>query len=874
MPGESKGSAGEIHELDLRQIMAAMHEACDVVRVVDPSTYAARTLADDGSFNEPYACYTALCHDRRCENCISMRAVEEQRPVSKFEFVDSDIYFITARPITSEGKNLSIEMVQKVSDEVGMHDGAEEIFEHIQEETDHEFIDGFTGTYTRSYFDNGLEAMQGRKLAMVKIENLARINEEEGYPAGDLVLKRIAHEILANTDIADSVIHYAGSKFVVQFEDMDSEKFPAILERIADAVNAVVIENHPHLHPAATVVAVDEDATYGQLAEHARALLAQAEEKGERLLIHSSDEHHHVASSHARAAAAGETLHHAPDKLIADVDELTGLHTSSYIRMHLQHVIEERHHHEDGYCVIYLDIVNFKQFNRTYGRTGGDMLLRFLADKIRGEFPAGEIAHIAGDVFVGVTHEGDIRARIERLRQQVANYQKKITLELKAGVNKLDEAAHDAAAAIDLAKVACESIKTHYDLGIRFYDSVLDQEISMNEYVVNNIEHAIEEGRIRVFYQPIIRTMTERVCGYECLCRWDDPMHGILPPAAFVEALERFHMIDKLDTYVVRQACAHQAALLAAGKPLVPVSVNLSRLDFQLCDIFAAVEAAVADAGIPRNMLSIEVTESALDDGAGEVAVQIERFREAGYEVWMDDFGSGYSSLNLLKDYRFDTLKIDMAFLAGFEDNPKSREIIVTVVDMAKKLGIRTLIEGVETKRQYRFLQRIGCEMLQGFFFGEPLPYSEDMFPELEVEDARERAYFDELGSVNLLGLPTGEATDAVAGYVTESESRSTPMALVEYRGGAYSYLSANEAYLKLLEGIDVRTLDDLQEVMSSGGYSIPAGLVVQLDETRRSGIETTRERTMNGEPHHVHVRHIATGPDAHAFVVVLVALS
>ena len=473
-----------------------------------------------------------------------------------------------------------------------------------------------------------------------------------------------------------------------------------------------------------------------------------------------------------------------------------------------------------------------------------------------------------------VTNEPGIRERIERLRSQVAGYQRKITLELKAGVNELDEAAHDAAAAIDLAKVACESIKSHFDLGIRFYDSELDQEISMNEYVVNNIDHAIEQGHIKVFFQPIIRTMTGHVCDFECLCRWDDPTHGLLPPSAFIAALERFHMIDKVDVCVVRQACAHQAALMAAGKPLVPVSVNLSRLDFQLTDMFAVVEEAVAEAGIPRGMLNIEVTESALDDGAGEFDKQLARFREAGYEVWMDDFGSGYSSLNLLKDYRFDTLKIDMAFLAGFEDNPKSREIIVTVVDMAKKLGIRTLIEGVETRQQYRFLQRIGCEMLQGFYFGKPRPYDEEAFAELTEENALERAYFDALGSVNLLGLPSGDEGDVAAGYVTESESRSTPMALVEHRDGAYRYLSANEAYLKLIEGVAVETLDDLQEIMDGGAYAIPEPLLAQLDETRERDAETVRAYTLNGEQHQVHVRHIATGPAAHAYVVVPVPLA
>lgn len=284
------------------------------------------------------------------------------------------------------------------------------------------------------------------------------------------------------------------------------------------------------------------------------------------------------------------------------------------------------------------------------------------------------------------------------------------------------------------------------------------------------------------------------------------------------------------------------------------------------------VEDAVEQAGIPRSALNVEVTESALDEDSDYFARQVERFRDAGYEVWMDDFGSGYSSLNLLKDYRFDTLKIDMGFLAGFDHNPKSREIIVTIVDMAKKLGIRTLIEGVETKQQYRFLQRIGCEMLQGFYFCKPRPYSQDAFDEFMLENTRERKYFDTLGSVNLLGLPSGD--NAAAEFVTESESRSTPMALVEFRGEAYSYLSANEAYLKLLEGMQAATLDAVQEALSLGTFCPSAELVAQLEETRITDCETLRQRAIKGEEHQVHVRTIATGPGAHAFVVIPISIS
>ena len=857
----------------MKLLLNTMRDACDAARIVDPATFEARTLTEDGSgLNEPYRCFSALCNDRRCENCISMRAVDENRPVSKFEFRDGDAYFITARPVEFSGKPHTLEIIQKVSNDVGLHDGLEDLREHVQEETDREFVDPFTGTYNRSYFDEGLRSLTGRKLAVLKVANLEQLNVKEGYPTGDLLMKRIAHDILANTRIEDSVVHYQSDMFLVQFEDFDSESFDNAVQHILDIASAVTIESHPHARPDIFVAAVDEDATYGELAEQALTLLEEAQERGQQLALRSSDIHHRAPSA-VRDATAAETLQRGPGQEAADIDELTQLYTPSAIRLRLQQLIEKRPARSEGYCVIYLDIENFKQVNRVFGIDAGDELLQFLADRIREVFPDAIAARMTADMFVMITRQPDIADRCRQLHDMISSRKRRLALSLKAGIVALDEACHDSAAVIELARAACKSIKGHYDVVVRFYDSELDQEISMGQYVVNNIERAIEEGRIKVFFQPIVRAMTEHVCDYECLCRWDDPIHGLLPPSAFVSSLERSHLINKLDSYVVRLACEHQASLMAAGKPLLPVSVNLSRLDFQLDNFFDIVEAEVARTGIPRNMLNIEVTESALDEDTGFFAIQLEQFRSAGYEVWMDDFGSGYSSLNLLKDYRFDALKIDMEFLAGFDQNPKSREIIVTVVDMAKKLGVRTLVEGVETKQQYRFLQRIGCEMLQGYYFGQPQPYDPGAFAQHTIENARERAYFDQLGSVNLLGLPANDTDEPAGGFVTESESRSTPMAIVEYRSGWYSYLSANEGYLKLIMGIELDSLDEMQDALAQSTYRMADALVEHLDIARGNGDVTAPVHMANGELHQVQIRHIASGPDADAFAITPIAV-
>lgn len=246
------------------------------------------------------------------------------------------------------------------------------------------------------------------------------------------------------------------------------------------------------------------------------------------------------------------------------------------------------------------------------------------------------------------------------------------------------------------------------------------QEKQIAEYVVNNIDEAIKQDWIKVYYQPVIRSITRELCSAESLARWIDPEIGFLPPNQFVGALEDSKLIHKLDCYIIEKVCMDIHDFMEQGRPVVPVSVNLSRLDFVMLDMVEVVENLVKKYDIPRDMLHVEITESMIVSDEELMTGVIERFRKAGYEIWMDDFGSGYSSLTLLKDYDFDLLKMDMRFLSTF--NEKSKTILRSTVTMAKALGIKTLAEGVETEEHFEFLKSIGCGKIQGYYFGKPEP--------------------------------------------------------------------------------------------------------------------------------------------------------
>ena len=244
-------------------------------------------------------------------------------------------------------------------------------------------------------------------------------------------------------------------------------------------------------------------------------------------------------------------------------------------------------------------------------------------------------------------------------------------------------------------------------------------------YIVMHIDSAIEIGDILVYYQPVVSTKSGKICGLEALARWLDPTYGLLPPGAFIEVLEEYRQIHKLDRYIVERVCRDYRAAAEHSLPFAPVSLNFSRLDFELCDIVGHLTDMTARFRVPHHFLDIEITESALSDEKSFLPGAIQTLRAKGYHVWLDDFGSGYSSLNVLKDYQFDVLKIDMKFLSGFDSNEKTMPILNNIIALTKQLKMISLTEGVETQEQFRFLQSIGCDRAQGYLFGKPQPLEE-----------------------------------------------------------------------------------------------------------------------------------------------------
>lgn len=302
---------------------------------------------------------------------------------------------------------------------------------------------------------------------------------------------------------------------------------------------------------------------------------------------------------------------------------------------------------------------------------------------------------------------------------------------------------------------------------------------SIAQYVLKNIDKAFDKGWIKVYYQPVVRTITGQVCSAEALARWIDPDIGFLAPDKFIGTLEKSGEIYKLDCFIVEKVCSDIGERMQKGLPAVPVSVNFSRIDFEKCDMLEVVECAVRKYGIPRSFIRVEITESMILADEDLMRRMIDSFRSKGYDVWMDDFGSGYSCLSVLKDWEFDLIKFDMLFLSSMTE--KSKGILSSMVTMAKSIATMTLAEGVEDEEQVNFLKRLGVEKLQGYFYGKPMPVDE-FFEHvanrgLEIEDRDWKEYYD-TASQNV--------------RLTDS-----PLEIVEDDGVELTTLFMNDAYKK-----------------------------------------------------------------------------
>ena len=406
-------------------------------------------------------------------------------------------------------------------------------------------------------------------------------------------------------------------------------------------------------------------------------------------------------------------------------DDLTDLPNRHFFYKAAAKFLKDPQNDINEICFVFMDIENFKNYNEKYGFVAGTGFLRAIAKILQDVFGDELVARFSDDHFVALAQHYSLSRKIKKIQKEINKIDTSVQIGLKAGIYRPKDRDASPNLACDHARYACESIKKHFGKDMVEYESTMDKVFNQKQYIINNIDKAIENGYIKVFYQPVILARNGALCGLEALARWEDPSFGMLSPAAFVPILEEYHQIHKLDLLVMETVCKDIKESSEKKLPLVPVSLNFSRLDFELINPAEELDRCIKKYGLSKSTIHVEITESALSSNDENLKNSLETFRKNGNSLWLDDFGSGYSGLNVLKDYNFDLMKIDMAFLSKFSENKKSQPIITSIVSLAQKIGMQTLSEGVETQEAYDFLKSIGCQRLQGFLFGKPMPKEE-----------------------------------------------------------------------------------------------------------------------------------------------------
>ena len=409
----------------------------------------------------------------------------------------------------------------------------------------------------------------------------------------------------------------------------------------------------------------------------------------------------------------------------AERDELTGLYTRrSFIKYAEKRLRDNPDKHYD---LIVSDIVDFKQINETYGVTEGDRILKCVGNYLK--------SYIKGDMIVG-RYGGDqfaMLACMEELAERAVNndieiedYTQLIAAEhLPHFVSKFGvyaDVEHDASITTicDYAHVALNSIKKDYSKEVAYYDAQLKKKLAVQRKIENCMHEALEQEQFKVYYQPKHDTVTGKLVGAEALVRWVHPEFGFMSPADFIPLFEQNGFVTEVDLYVWEHTCKNLRKWQDKGLSVVPVSVNASKMDFRREGLTAKIIKAVDDAHIDRGLLHVEVTESLLESDMDRLISKLDKLREAGYKVELDDFGSGYSSINFLSSLPIDIVKLDMSFMRDIGDIKRKR-VLAACINLAKNLGYETVSEGVETNEQLDLLKLLGADMIQGYYFSKPL---------------------------------------------------------------------------------------------------------------------------------------------------------
>ncbi len=381
------------------------------------------------------------------------------------------------------------------------------------------------------------------------------------------------------------------------------------------------------------------------------------------------------------------------------------------------------------YAVIHLKMRKYRSYCTCFGVKEGEALIEKCYTLLKKQIKKKELmVHRENAQFALLLMYEDreqLIKRIEELEGVLNTVSPNIKLYFGVGVYLLQEGDKDIEQLYNNALLACDMLGDEAENKIAFFDVEMNNQRIWERKVEDDMSRALANKEFQVYLQPKISTTEEVLAGAEALVRWIHPQEGFIPPNKFIPIFESNGFITKLDDYMLEEVASLQAQWIAQKRKIVPISVNISRAHFTRSDLATHISSIVDKYKVPHNVIELELTESAFFDDKKLLLNTIKQLRESGFSVSMDDFGAGYSSLNSLKEMQIDVLKIDADFFRGANAEERGMLIVSEVIDLAKKLDMKIVAEGIESREQVDFLTEQECDLIQGYFFAKPMPVAE-----------------------------------------------------------------------------------------------------------------------------------------------------
>ncbi|HBF8535765.1 TPA: EAL domain-containing protein [Clostridioides difficile] len=380
-----------------------------------------------------------------------------------------------------------------------------------------------------------------------------------------------------------------------------------------------------------------------------------------------------------------------------------------------------------NYTIVYFDINNFKMINDTFGYEFGDNLLITIAKALKEELTEGEVyARLSSDYFAIFCDykngKNKLIRKIDSIRNNIeSNLSIVFEISLCVGIYFVEEGEVDIQKAVNKANMA-RSVAKGKNINYAIYNEDVRNKLSEESMILDDIKIALVKNQFEVYYQPKFSLVTGEMIGSEALIRWNHPEHGFISPAVFIPIAEKSKLILKIGRFVFERVCNDLSEWKKQGKKIVPVSINLSRVELYQPDIVKFINKTIQMYNLSSDLIEIEITETVAINELNILKNVLNELRKYGFSISMDDFGTGYSSISCLRDMPIDILKLDKSFLNGIEHDERSRNIAKSIVSLAKSLDLVVIIEGVESKEQAELMKQFGCDLVQGFYFARPMP--------------------------------------------------------------------------------------------------------------------------------------------------------